>query len=128
MAIIIARFNGSCRADCGKRIAKGDKIVHRGSFHSWHVDCYDKTGAVTGVYGDVTGATTGIEEPRRVSSVDPGNAAEVALARRETSRDNREYQQGIRDYDNWKFNQSIYGEEAAEAMEIERELKEGWDY
>jgi len=111
MAIIIARFNGQCRANCGKKIAKGDKIVHRSSFHSWHVDCYDKTGEVTGVYG-----------------VDPGNAAEVALARRETSRDDREYQQGVRDYENWKFNQRLFGEEAAEVMEIERELKEGWDY
>ncbi len=127
MAIIIARFNGHCRAECGRKIAKGDKIVHRGSFKSWHVDCYNETVAVN-AYLKHTEAVVGPQRAAAAGGVDPGNAAEVALARRETSRDNREYQQGVRDYDNWKFNQSIYGEAEAERMEIERELKEGWDY
>ena len=127
MAIIVARFNGFCQAKCGRKILKGEKMVHRGPFKSFHVDCWNSKPEVNANL-DVTGITTGIREPRRVSSVDPGNAAEIALAKRETSRDNREYQKGIQDYDNWKFNQSVFGEEEAERMEIEREFKEGWDY
>lgn len=128
MAIIIAKYRGWCVSRCGVDIAKGDKIVYRGRGNTWHVDCYDKTGEVTGVYGDVTGATTGICEPRRVHSVDPGNAAEIALARRETARDNSEYQKGIQDVANWQENKRMFGEEEAERMEIEKELRDGWDY
>lgn len=38
----------------------------------------------------------------------------------------REYIQGIRDVENWRENRRVFGDEAAEAMEIEREMREGW--
>lgn len=39
-----------------------------------------------------------------------------------------EYWKGRQDVDRWRENKAIFGEEAAEAMELERELREGWDY
>jgi hypothetical protein len=38
------------------------------------------------------------------------------------SRADAEYWQGRRDVDNWRFNKMVYGEAAAEVMEIEREI------
>jgi hypothetical protein len=40
----------------------------------------------------------------------------------------REYWQGRRDVDTYHENRALFGEETAEAMEIERDLREGWDY
>lgn len=42
---------------------------------------------------------------------------------REINRANQEYNLGVADYDRWKTNQSIFGHEAAEAMEIEWEMQ-----
>ncbi|MGH7165486.1 MAG: hypothetical protein ACREIS_08195 [Nitrospiraceae bacterium] len=38
----------------------------------------------------------------------------------------REYHQGIQDVENWRENRRLFGDEAAEAMEIEREMREDW--
>lgn len=44
------------------------------------------------------------------------------------TRADTEYHQGMADVDNWHENISMFGQEAADAMEIEREMREGWDY
>jgi len=112
MAIIIAKYRGWCKArDCNIDINKGEKIVYRGRGNTWHVECYDKTGESTGIYG-----------------VDPGNDAEARLARREIAHDNSEYAKGIQDVETFNENRRWFGEEQAERMEIEKELREGWDY
>jgi hypothetical protein len=33
----------------------------------------------------------------------------------------------MREVDNWHENRRMFGDETADAMEIERELREGWD-
>jgi len=40
----------------------------------------------------------------------------------------REYYKGRQDVERWHENKAIFGNEVAEQMEIEREMREGWDY
>lgn len=39
----------------------------------------------------------------------------------------REYYQGIQDTERFHENRAMFGAETAERMEIEREMREGWD-
>lgn len=43
-------------------------------------------------------------------------------------RQDAEYMQGVQDARNWQENRRMFGDEVADRMEIERELREGWDY
>lgn len=40
----------------------------------------------------------------------------------------REYAQGVADAERYMENRRMFGEELADRWEIERELREGWDY
>ncbi len=119
MAVIVAKYRGHCKFECGAGILKGDKIVYRGYGQTWHVDCYDKTGIKDGIYGRGTVKTY---------TPSPDNDPEVQLAKRELAHDNAEYQKGVTDANNYMENKRWFGEEEAERMEIEKEFKEGWDY
>lgn len=44
------------------------------------------------------------------------------------TRADAEYYAGIRDVERYRENKRWFGDEMAEAMEIEREMREGWDY
>ena len=38
-----------------------------------------------------------------------------------------QYYQGIQDAERWRENRRLFGDQMADAMELERELREGWD-
>lgn len=41
---------------------------------------------------------------------------------------NMEYHQGVQDVETWRLRTALYGEDAAARMELEDELRRGWDY
>jgi hypothetical protein len=46
----------------------------------------------------------------------------------ERARDNAEYNAGVADYNRWKEDRAMFGDEVADALDIERELRFGSDY
>lgn len=54
--------------------------------------------------------------------------ANSTVADAELARDNAEYQRGVVDAENYMANKRMFGERAAEVMEMEREMRFGDDY
>lgn len=46
----------------------------------------------------------------------------------ERARDDAEYNAGVADYNRWKADRAMFGDEVADALDIERELRFGSDY
>ena len=95
-----ARYEGDCAA-CDKHIRMGDPIRRDG--RRWiHEACH-----------------------LREEQEDDGDRWEREQEERERSRMDAEYEKGVQDVKNWQENKRMFGDEAADRMEIERELREG---
>ncbi len=97
-----ARYASKCPV-CGDAIDPGDEIRKRG--RRWaHASCE---------------AAPTTSEPDRFE--DDGSY-------RERMRDEADYQRGVAEANAYLQNKAMFGEELADRWELERELREGWDY
>ncbi|MAH50314.1 hypothetical protein CMI37_31120 [Candidatus Pacearchaeota archaeon] len=103
-----SKYAGKCGI-CGSRFPKGEAIVYDGKAH--HANCFDN-----GIAG-VNAKVETINAAGRVSWDEPEDP-EVALNRRE----NQQYEQGKADARSYRENRKMFGNEMAEAMEMEAEM------
>lgn len=128
---IRTRYPGKC-VECGKAIPKGVDVEWSPRFGT--VVCLDCWLAEPDM-GPPERDFPPEEEPIVVSS-EPDEPLICGECGRQTSHlvcgvcscCNHEYHQGVQDVETWRLNKAIYGEEAAERMAIEDELRRGWDY
>jgi hypothetical protein len=108
-----SRFAGKCKG-CGGGISAGADIGYAKSVGALHAAC---------VQGRSVEAFIADND-----NDDQIAASERAIDRAERARDDAEYNAGIADVERWRMNKLVYGEEAAERMDIEDDLRRGWDY
>jgi len=104
---IISRYDGQCRT-CGEAITKGDQIEWSRRGGARHPSC----------------CRPGPNRSRYSGDYDP----ELAAARRERRRDDMDYAMGQADAGRYLDMVRLLGEETANEMELENEIRRGWDY
>jgi hypothetical protein len=123
---ITAKFNSTCPV-CTSPITKGEKVAWEPRSKATHLACSEYAEK------DVHGFRWFEHDQRNQAHLEACascqcDRAEIDCARREQAHDEAEYQRGIADVENWRENRRMFGDEVAERMEIEREMREGWDY
>jgi hypothetical protein len=101
-----AKYGGRCR-ECGERIEVGDEILWGRGEGARHLNCPVEP------------------EPEYDDSAD---AAEAYYADQERAREDAEYNRGRMEAEQYLMNKRLYGSELAEQWEMEREMRDGWDY
>lgn len=129
MKTMNAKYPGTCRY-CQGRIRIGERIEWAPRAGARHVACapqerawIEESEGVDQFIAHDYRNLNHLQNCERCQATD----LEVSLAQRERDWNEQEYQRGIHDVENWRENRRMFGDEMAEQMEIEREMREG-DY
>lgn len=109
MRRLTAKYPGRCR-ECGGKIYPGDDIAWAGRGRTYHEACWENP--------------NGAAHPGELNEPDVCDECGRAHYGRTCHYCNAEYARGVQDVENWRWNRMIYGDEMAEAMEIEREIRD----
>ena len=109
--VITAQYPGVCR-DCGATFEAGTKVLWSRDHGTTCVEC--SADAASPVHG-------ADPEVKAVPEVDP----EAVEAAREREADEREYQAGIAEAEQYRAEREMFGQDVADALDIERDLRAG---